>query len=118
MKRRRAAPVLRVRISAGIDQRGDGERPKRGRREMERGISGVELMRDFLDESFPDDARLRELGRRSHQPHGFGFVGDDDVEELAKGANAQNPSLSSADGPYVAGTGSPVNRKYTPSCAR
>lgn len=31
---------------------------------------------------------------------------------------AQNPIVSSADGPYVAGNGLSFSRRYTPSCAR
>ncbi len=38
--------------------------------------------------------------------------------EQRMASTPQNPSVSSADGPYVAGTGLSFNRKYTPSCAR
>ena len=36
----------------------------------------------------------------------------------AGGAQNQNPRVSSADGPYVAGTGMSFRRRYTPSWAR
>ena len=36
-----ATPILSVRVSSSLDQRADGERPERGRREVERRISDV-----------------------------------------------------------------------------
>jgi hypothetical protein len=85
MKRGCSAPIPGIRVSSSFDQRRDGERPERGRREMERRIADVQLVRDFLHETFPGDARLRDPGCGSHEPHRPGFVGNDRSKEIGKG---------------------------------
>jgi hypothetical protein len=80
-----STPILGVRVSSSFDQRPDRERQKRGRREVERRISDIQLVRDFLHETLVGDARLRDLGPRSYEPHCLGFVGDDSSQELDKG---------------------------------
>jgi hypothetical protein len=42
-------------------------------------------VRDFLHETLAGNARLRDLGCRSYEPHRLGFIGDDRREELDKG---------------------------------
>ena len=51
-----ATPIFGVWVSSGLDQSSDCERPERGRREMERRIADVQLVRDFLHETL-------EIGR-------------------------------------------------------
>jgi hypothetical protein len=85
MERGCSAPIPGVRVSSSFDQRPGRERPERGRREVERRISDIQLVRDFLHETLVGDARLRDLGHRSYEPHRIGFVGDDSSEELDKG---------------------------------
>jgi hypothetical protein len=80
-----SATICGVRVSSSFDQRLDRERPERGRCEMECCVPDVQLVRDFLDEMVPGDARTRDLGRLSNESHCRGFVGDDGCEEPGKG---------------------------------
>jgi hypothetical protein len=101
VKRGCATPILGVRVSSGFDERPDGERPERGGREMERRIADVQLMRNFLHEPLFADARLRDLGRRSDEPHGLGFVRDDRSEELGKNRHRHIPSVVSQQRGFI-----------------
>lgn len=85
MQRGGSTPILGLRVSSSFDERRHGERPKRCGREVERRISDVQLMRNFLYEAILPDAPLREQWRRSNEPHSRGFVGDNRREELEKG---------------------------------
>jgi hypothetical protein len=80
-----STPIHGVRVSSRPDQRADGERPERRRREMEGCIAGVDLVRDFLHEPLVDGARLRDLRRSSDEPHGGGIIRDDGSKKLDQG---------------------------------
>lgn len=80
-----STPILGVRVGSGFDQCSNGGGPEGGRREMERRISNVQMVRDFFHETLVGDARLRDPRRRSYEPHRLGFVGDDSGKELDKG---------------------------------
>jgi len=85
MKSDGSTPIFGVRVCSSVDERSDGERPERRRREMQRRIADVQLVRHFLYETLVGDARPRDFGLRADEPHRFGFVGHDRSEELVQG---------------------------------
>jgi hypothetical protein len=78
-------PILGVQVSSRFDQRPDGARLESGCRNVECCISSVQLVRDFLYESFVGDAILRNFGFRSHESHRLGFIRHNSSGELDKG---------------------------------
>jgi len=81
VERQGSSPVCSMHVCAGVDQRLNDGREKRGGREVERRVSDVQLMGNVLDEALDSDTRPREFGRLSYEPDGSSFVGDDGVEE-------------------------------------
>lgn len=78
----RPATILGVGVRPSFEQRLDRQGPERGGGQVKSGVSDVQLVRNFLDETLARGSGARDPWRRSDESYRAGFVGDDSGEEL------------------------------------
>jgi hypothetical protein len=78
----RPAAILGVGVRPSFEQRLDRQGAEGGGGQVKSGVSYVQLVRNFLDETLARGSRARDLWRRSDESYRAGFVGDDSREEL------------------------------------
>jgi hypothetical protein len=85
MERKRAAPILCVWIRPGVEKRLDDAGLEGRRREVERRVADVELVRHLRHEATGGDTLGSELGEPSDEAASLRLIAHDQSEKVVEG---------------------------------